>query len=293
MDTTGDKMPFNKEQWAEQVRAHLSSIRNWFPKTDVPFLVYGTVAGLTLWPLVAAAAHTPAGQSIPLTLLLTLGNVVSGIGANLIAEQLQRWRDQAQPVTAQDVITWVQAQAASQAELRQTLDELLETFQAIPQAQNSLSAADKTWFNQQLQAEMARLGNLPRFVATVTGGGAIAQGTGAKAVGQGGVLVEGNVTGPIITGTVNTLITGSPAHPVTTLPPHLAPLREQITQAFDKNELQSLCFDLSIAHDDLAGDTRSGLAQALISYCHEHGRMFDLLSRCQKLRPRLVWHVYG
>lgn len=54
MDTTGDKMPFNKEQWAEQVRAHLSSLRNWFPKTDIPFLVYGTVAGLILWPLVDA-----------------------------------------------------------------------------------------------------------------------------------------------------------------------------------------------------------------------------------------------
>lgn len=286
-------MPFNKEQWAEQVRAHLSSLRNWFHKRDVPLLVYGTVAGLTLWPLVNAAAHTPAGQSIPLTLLITLGNVVSGIGANLIAEQLQRWRDQAQPVAAADIITWVQTQAAPQAELRQTLDELLETFQAIPHAQNSLSAADKTWFNQQLQAEMVQLGNLPRFMATVTGGGAIAQGAGAKAVGQGGVLVEGNVAGPIITGTGHTIITGSPTNAVTTLPPHLAPLREQMTKTFDKSELQSLCFDLGIAYDDLPGDTRTGLAQALITYCHERGRMFDLLNGCQKLRPRLVWHVYG
>ena len=84
---------------------------------------------------------------------------------------------------------------------------------------------------------MARLGNLPRFMATVTGGGAIAQGMRAKAAGQGGVVVEGNVTGPIITGTVHTLITGLPAHPITTLPPHLAPLRERMTQVFDKGEL--------------------------------------------------------
>ncbi len=286
-------MPFNKEQWAEQVRAHLSSIHNWFHKRDVPFLVYGTVAGLTLWPLVDAAARTPAGQSIPFSLGITLLSVAGNVGANLIAEQLQRWRDQAQPVEAQDVITWVQTQAAHQAELRQILDELLETFQAIPHAQNSLSAGDKTWFNQQLQTEMARLGNLPRFMATVTGGGAIAQGAGAKAVGQGGVLVEGNVTGPIITGTVHTLITGSLTHPVTTLPPHLASLREQMTQAFDKGELQNLCFDLGIAYDDLSGDTRTGLAQALVMYCHERGRILDLLSRCQKLRPHLVWHVYG
>jgi len=293
MDTTGDKMPFSKEQWAEQVRANLSSIRQWFKTGDAPYLVYGSVAGLTLWPLVDAAARTPAGQSIPLTLLLTLGNVVSGIGANLIAEQLGRWRDPAQPVAAQEVIIWVQTQAAHQAELRQTLDELLEKFQAIPQAQSSLSTADKIWFNQQLQAEMAQLGNLPRFVATVSGGGAIAQGAGAKAVGQGGVLVEGNVAGPIITGTGNTIITGSLAHLVTTLPPNLAPLRDQMTQTFNKSELQNLCFDLGIAYDDLPSDTRTGLAQALISYCHERGRMFDLLNRCQKLRPHLVWHIYG
>ena len=107
------------------------------------------------------------------------------------------------------------------------------------------------------------------------------------------MLVEGNVTGPIITGTVNTLITGLPVHPVTTLPPHLAPLRDQMTRVFDKSELQNLCFDLGIAYDDLSGDTRIGLAQALIVYCHERGRMADLLNRCQKLRPHLVWHVYG
>ncbi|MBP8003076.1 MAG: hypothetical protein KA314_30015, partial [Chloroflexi bacterium] len=390
------------------------------------------------------------GQSIPFSLGITLLSVAGNVGANLIAEQLQRWRDQAQPVAAADVITWVQTQAAHQAELRQTLDELLETFQAIPHAQNSLSAADKTWFNQQLQTEMAQLGNLPRFVATVTGGGAIAQGAGAKAVGQGGVLVEGNVTGPIITGDIkginsqsttlrldtalpnqvqqsrafelavsirqidspilkeddldktksgdvkvswpedvkaidlrvhvqapectihgvdsyafqlfrgqdspvfyfqltpqqqgrigivvtvfqeqnflggtrlhtrvqeqvagkvamqiysqhvgrglshvgtgHTIITGPSAPPVTTLPSLLAPLRDQLTQAFGKSELQSLCFDLGIAYDDLPGDTRTGLAQALISYCYERGRILDLLSRCQKLRPHLVWHVYG
>jgi hypothetical protein len=290
---TGDQMPFSKEQWAEQARASLSTIRQWFKTGDAPYLVYGSVAGLTLWPLVDAAARTPAGQSIPLTLLLTLGNAISGIGANLIAEQLGRWRDQTPPIQVAEVIAWTQEQAAIQTDLRQALDQLLETFQAIPQAQSSLSAADKIWFNQQLQAEMAQLGNLPRFMATVTDGGAVAQGTGAKAVGQGGVLVEGNVAGPIITGTGNTIITGLPAHLVTILPPHLAPLRDQMTQAFNKGELQNLCFDLGIAYDDLPGDTHTGLAQALISYCHERGRMFDLLNRCQKLRPHLVWHIYG
>ena len=52
-------------------------------------------------------------------------------------------------------------------ELRQALDQLLETFQAIPQGQNSLSEDDKNWFSEKLQRELARLGNLPRFRATL------------------------------------------------------------------------------------------------------------------------------
>jgi hypothetical protein len=42
-----------------------------------------------------------------------------------------------------------------------------------------------------------------RYSATLNGDGAIAQGNGAKAVGQGGVLIEGNLTGNITIGNNN------------------------------------------------------------------------------------------
>ena len=109
----------------------------------------------------------PPGQSIPLSLAITLLTVAGNVGANLIAEQLQRWRDQARPVTEPEVVTWVQEQVATKDELRQALDQLLETFQAIPEGQNSLSEDDKNWFSEKLQRELARLGNLPRFRATL------------------------------------------------------------------------------------------------------------------------------
>jgi len=38
------------------------------------------------------------------------------------------------------------------------------------------------------------------YNANVTGGGAIAQGHGARAVGQGGVYINGDVHGDIVTG---------------------------------------------------------------------------------------------
>ena len=47
--------------------------------------------------------------------------------------------------------------------------------------------------------------NLARFQATLSGSGAIAQGAGAKAVGQGGVLVEGDVHGDVVTGQKSTV----------------------------------------------------------------------------------------
>ena len=50
------------------------------------------------------------------------------------------------------------------------------------------------------------------YQATLTGDGAIAQGAGATAVGRGGVLVQGNNTGRIITGTQTTTHTGGGAY---------------------------------------------------------------------------------
>jgi hypothetical protein len=43
------------------------------------------------------------------------------------------------------------------------------------------------------------------YRASLTGSGAIAQGTGAKAVGQGGVMIGGDVTGNFVMGDENTV----------------------------------------------------------------------------------------
>src|SRR5215510_10227165 len=70
------------------------------------------------------------------------------------------------------------------------LDTVLEQLQVISQAQECLHANDLTWFVQTLRTELEALGNLARFEAHLTGDGAIAQGTGAWAVGQQGTLIE-------------------------------------------------------------------------------------------------------
>ncbi|MEI2613433.1 MAG: hypothetical protein V9G20_32750 [Candidatus Promineifilaceae bacterium] len=149
------------------------------------------------------------------------------------------------------------------------LQELVARYEKAVQAQSALSR--------------------PTYQATVQGSGVVVQGTGNKAVASRGVMVEGNVGGSIITGSGNTFVTHSTSGVVATIPAHLAPLRDQLVEVFNKSELEHLCFDLGVAHDDLPGETRTGLAQALVGYCHQRGRLGELLARCRVLRPKVGW----
>ena len=88
-------------------------------------------------------------------------------------------------------------QAPQNAELRQSLDAILDSLETLSQAQNALSGADRQRFTETLQKELAALGNLKRYEAVLFGSGAIAQGPGAVAAGKGGVAVGGNVEGGI------------------------------------------------------------------------------------------------
>lgn len=49
-------MNFTSETWMNQAHQKLQGIGHWLKKGDAPYLAYGTVAGLSLWPLVEAAA---------------------------------------------------------------------------------------------------------------------------------------------------------------------------------------------------------------------------------------------
>jgi len=135
-----------------------------------------------------------------LPVALALGNVVAGVGGNLIAEQIQRWHDQARLPSEADIATWITAHITTNADLHQALDTILEHLQVISQARECLQANDRTWFVQTLRTELEALGNLARFEAYLTGDEAIAQGTGAVAAGQGGIAIGGSVHGNVSLG---------------------------------------------------------------------------------------------
>jgi hypothetical protein len=67
-------MSFSREIWQEQVTSKLRQMSQWLAQrrhTDLPYLAYGTVAGLTLWPLVDAFARSARPDA---------GGVEAGLG---------------------------------------------------------------------------------------------------------------------------------------------------------------------------------------------------------------------
>jgi len=71
--------------------------------------------------------------------------------------------------------------------------------------------------------------------------------------------------------------------------PILTRLREILGDRFSKDDLKTLCFDLSMEYDDLPGEGRSSKARELISYCHRHCRLRHLVDAGKRQRPDIEW----
>ncbi len=72
----------------------------------------------------------------------------------------------------------------------------------------------------------------------------------------------------------------------------LYPLRKALTQHFNRGELKTLCFDLNIDYDELAGETKTEKVTALLDYCERHSRLPFLLAYLQQERPKIDWVKY-
>lgn len=183
-------MAFNLQAWRETLDERLVNWKaRWIVFRDLGTAqVYPFLAAATLWPVAEAVQ-----QGDP-TAWMTLGGVVAGVGSNVLANQIQAWKDEAD--AAQDLSAAVE----TNPDLRAELDAVLQKLKVVEQAQAALPEEEHAWFKQTLCEELTRLGNLPRYKATLEGDGAIAQGPDARAVGKQGVLVNGDVGGDVVTG---------------------------------------------------------------------------------------------
>lgn len=181
-----------------------------------------------------------------------------------------------------------------------TQQEIQTQLKQVEAAIANLKAMQGTLSAEQLQTALAPLeqkrnalkAQLAQMVnnADVKDGGAVAQGDNATAVAEGGVNVDGNVQGNIITGSGNTIYTGQGADSASPpLPPQFAPLRQLMVQYFDLGELRTITFDLGISHDDLRGSTRSEFVESLIGHCHRTGKLPKLLNICRQQRDFVAW----
>lgn len=71
-------------------------------------------------------------------------------------------------------------------------------------------------------------------------------------------------------------------------PAELAKLRQNLAKYFNLGELRTLCFDLGISYEDLP-QTRAEMAMGIVEYCERQVCLDELVSECQRLRPRVDW----
>ncbi|MCA9934594.1 MAG: SUMF1/EgtB/PvdO family nonheme iron enzyme [Ardenticatenaceae bacterium] len=68
-------------------------------------------------------------------------------------------------------------------------------------------------------------------------------------------------------------------------------LLELLKQSFDEGELEDLAYELRIELDDVVSRLlgRAERMRALVQYCQRNGRLPDLITLCQQLRPQQEW----
>ena len=155
---------FSENTWKTKALENLKKIRHNINKGSASF-VYASLAGMSLWPLVEASFKIPSGVPVTHHFGIILGSIFGSVGANIISNKIETWRDNAIDVNENEVIQWIKTDVLNNPELRQAIDDMIQKVDAISTAQMSLSQEDKQWFNETLQKEMAKIGNLKQFQA--------------------------------------------------------------------------------------------------------------------------------
>ncbi len=146
-------MPFNLTAWTAQVKDRL---RTWAAAPQNAWhdagaqTLFGFLATMTLFPLAEALAGGDAAG-----VFVALGSIAGGVGGNLIAEQVQRWKDRADEKAA---VRDLESALAASPEFRQAVDALLAELDVLRQAREALPEAERAWFAATLHDELARFG---------------------------------------------------------------------------------------------------------------------------------------
>lgn len=67
------------------------------------------------------------------------------------------------------------------------------------------------------------------------------------------------------------------------------PLREQIGETFNEEELRTLCFDLGISYEDLGARGRVANIRELIDWAKRNGQLDRLQNTLVSAKPHITW----
>lgn len=175
-------MDFNLNVWQQKISQNIQGWKDRFHRNGISTLYYGLVA-TSLLPVIQAA-YAPGEVS---SILLALGGVSAGVGANLLANKIQEWKGKTEAEIAADL--------QALPELKDILDQLLEKTEVIAIAQKDLATRDDLeWFGETIREELTKVGSKLNPDTVLSGSGAIAQGDHAVALGAGSIMVNGNAS---------------------------------------------------------------------------------------------------
>jgi hypothetical protein len=179
-------MPFDIQTWRQRVAQRAEGWKSRWEQAKPAGIssVYAFLSAMALWPVVEAA------QQGDWAALAALGSVAGGIGGNLLANQIQSWKDQA------DAAQQLAEAAEENDDIRAALDSVLTKLDVLSEAQAVLDEGDRAWFTETLRREVDQLGSNLTIV-TVIGPGAAAVGPHAVAAGERGVAIGGDLYGDI------------------------------------------------------------------------------------------------
>jgi hypothetical protein len=66
-------------------------------------------------------------------------------------------------------------------------------------------------------------------------------------------------------------------------------LRDLLDKYFSADELSDLCFEMDIDYEKLSVKGKQNTARELILYCERRDLTGELITRCRKQRPNVVW----
>jgi len=151
-------MGLDLASWKAKVSEYLKPRAPLFKQAGAD-LIYGLLGANALLPIILT------GGDLSAALVPMLGN----IGAGLIVNMVQGWKDKTDEAVAREILGATQANA----ELRQAMDELLLKLEVIPTATRELNRADRQWFLETLRTELSQIQSSIKIEIQTDGGAVI------------------------------------------------------------------------------------------------------------------------